>query len=416
MTTIAIIPARGGSKSIPGKNLRRVAGVSLVARAIAAALATASIDRVVVSTDDDSIAEAARVAGAEVVKRPAILSGDSATLESAVLHAIERSDATPGLIVVIQPTSPFIDPLDLESAIARVLGGECDVVFSGIDARSPLWRGTVEHVVALADDAGSAAADIEYKETGAFYVLRADGFLLAGSRFFGRVGVAVVDRGSALRVVGPEDLERARAIAPLLDRPTPIDVDALVTDFDGVHTDDRVSVGGDGSERVTASRADGVGIEMLRNAGYRLLILSRQTNRVVTALGRKLGVDVRQGLEDKATVLAAWARARNLDLSRVAYVGNDVNDLACMELVGWPIAVADAHPEVVAAARVILEHGGGHGAIREIAERILKAGSRELLAEDEPWHDASLKPWTSPSARASHPLSLSTKSDRPTTN
>jgi N-acylneuraminate cytidylyltransferase len=111
----------------------------------------------------------------------------------------------------------------------------------------------------------------------------------------------------------------------------------------------------------------------LRKAGYPLLILSRETNRVVTARGRKLGVEVRQGVEVKAVVLAAWAKARGIELSRIAYVGNDINDVGCMEIVGWPIAVADAHPEVLAVARVVLTQHGGHGAIREVAERILLA-------------------------------------------
>jgi YrbI family 3-deoxy-D-manno-octulosonate 8-phosphate phosphatase len=122
---------------------------------------------------------------------------------------------------------------------------------------------------------------------------------------------------------------------------------------------------------------------MLRKAGYPLLILSRETNRVVTARGRKLGVEVRQGVEVKAVVLAAWAKTRGIELSRIAYVGNDINDVGCMEIVGWPIAVADAHPEVLAVARVVLTQHGGHGAIREVAERILLAADKtaHVIAE-----------------------------------
>jgi len=124
----------------------------------------------------------------------------------------------------------------------------------------------------------------------------------------------------------------------------------------------------DGTEFVTANRSDGMGVRLLREAGVPMLILSTEVNPVVSARARKLDVDVRHGLTDKASALVEWVEQRGLDLARVAYVGNDVNDLACLDLVGWPIAVADAHPLVIAAARVVLTRRGGDGAVRELAE------------------------------------------------
>jgi N-acylneuraminate cytidylyltransferase len=106
-----------------------------------------------------------------------------------------------------------------------------------------------------------------------------------------------------------------------------------------------------------------------------VLILSRETNPVVTARGRKLGVEVLQGVEDKAEALSFWAETAGVSLARSAYLGNDVMDLPAMALVGWPIAVADAHPQALAAARIVLERTGGHGAVRELADLIL--GTRE---------------------------------------
>ena len=111
----------------------------------------------------------------------------------------------------------------------------------------------------------------------------------------------------------------------------------------------------------------------LRKAGVRVLILSKERNPVVTARARKLGVDVLQGVEDKAPALAAWAASGGIDLSATVYVGNDVNDIGCLDLVGWPVVVADAHPDVVSHARVVLERHGGYGAIRELADRMLRA-------------------------------------------
>ncbi|TPW94057.1 acylneuraminate cytidylyltransferase family protein, partial [Schumannella luteola] len=108
---VAIIPARGGSRGVPSKNLRRVGGVPLVARAVESALAVAAIDRVVVSTDDPEIAEVARARGADVVDRPAELAGDTASSESAIDHTLEtlaEHGIEVGVVVFIQATSPFI--------------------------------------------------------------------------------------------------------------------------------------------------------------------------------------------------------------------------------------------------------------------------------------------------------------------
>jgi YrbI family 3-deoxy-D-manno-octulosonate 8-phosphate phosphatase len=129
----------------------------------------------------------------------------------------------------------------------------------------------------------------------------------------------------------------------------------------------------EGEEFVRVSRSDGMGVARLRRAGVPQLILSTETNPVVTARANKLGVDVVQDVSDKAAAVTEWIMARGLDPERVAFVGNDVNDLPAMGRVGWPVAVADARPEVKAAARVVLQHNGGEGAVREICERVLAA-------------------------------------------
>lgn len=371
---VAIVPARGGSKGIPGKNLQRVGGVSLVARAVGAAQAAERIDAVWVSTEDARIADIAQAAGAGVIQRPADLAGDTASSEVALLHALDAIGGEPEVLVFLQATSPFIRPEDLDAAVARVLDGECDVVFSARPTHAFLWSEGPQGAVAVNHDASARPRrqdrEAQYQETGAFYVLRVEGFRHHGFRFFGRIGIAVVPELTALEIDTPDDLLLAQSIATLADARS-IDVDAVVTDFDGVHTDDRVHVSADGSELVTASRADGMGVEMLRRAGVPVLILSKEQNPVVSARAAKLRVDVRQGIDDKAPVLAGWASERGLDLARVAYLGNDVNDLGCFGLVGWPIAVADARPEVIAAARVVLRSSGGRGAVRELAERVL---------------------------------------------
>jgi YrbI family 3-deoxy-D-manno-octulosonate 8-phosphate phosphatase len=380
---VAVIPARGGSKGVPGKNLRRVGGVPLIGRAVAAARNAGRVDRVVVSTDDDEIAAVAREWGAEVVDRPADLAGDAASSESALLHALDvlRARAVEtSILVFIQATSPFVDPADLDDAIGRVAAGSEDVVFSAVESWGFLWRHGADGMRGINHDPARRPRRQdrapEYLETGAFYVLDAAGFRVARHRFFGSTGVALVEQRHALEIDTAEQLRLANAIAPLVTPAATLDADALVTDFDGVHTDDSVLVGQDGSEFVTVTRGDGMGISLLRQAGVPVLILSTETNAVVGVRAAKLGVEVRQGVADKAAVLRAWTQARSLDLDRVAYLGNDINDLPCLDLVGWPIAVPDAHPRVLAAARLVLGNPGGRGAVREVAERILAARER----------------------------------------
>jgi YrbI family 3-deoxy-D-manno-octulosonate 8-phosphate phosphatase len=380
---VTVIPARGGSKGVPRKNLAPVGGVPLVARAVAAALASGLVDTVLVSTDDAEIAAVAREHGARVVERPAALSTDGATSESAVLHALDTLDTLPDAVVLVQATSPFIDPEALGRAVRRVLDGSDDVVFSARETYGFLWRPTPDGAVGVNHDHSSRPRrqdrEPHFEETGAFYAMDAAGFRRGGFRFFGRIGFEVTAESAALEIDTPEQLRLAEAIAPLLDPPAPgaidgdaIDVDAIVTDFDGVHTDDHAHIDEHGDERVTVSRSDGMGVRLLREAGIPVLILSTERHPVVAARAAKLRVEVLHGVDDKSAALVGWAHDRGIPLSRIAYLGNDVNDLGPLSLVGWPVVVPEAHPRALAAARVVLDHRGGHGAVRELAERVLQ--------------------------------------------
>ncbi|MEV4102754.1 N-acetylneuraminate synthase family protein [Nonomuraea sp. NPDC049649] len=383
MRVLAVVPARGGSAGVPLKNLAPVGGVPLVARAVRACLRAEPVDEVVVSTDHAGIAEASRRAGARVVERPAELSGATASSESAVLHALDSLDEDPVVVVLVQCTSAFIDPADLSAAVRRVLDGEADSVFSGTPTHEFLWTPAgagVNHDPA----SRPRRQDMEpqFRETGAFYAMRTAGFREHGHRFFGQVAVQEVPARHAVEVDTPEDLEIARALAPFADAPEPIDVDAVITDFDGVHTDDRAYVDSEGREMVLVSRSDGMGVSLLRRAGVKVLVMSTEHNPVVAARARKLGVPVLQGLTDKRTVLRDWLAIEKLDPARVAYVGNDVNDLGPMAEVGWPVTVPDAHPRVRAVARVVLSRPGGDGAVRELCDRVIAA--RPVTEEPAP--------------------------------
>ncbi|WP_235854262.1 N-acetylneuraminate synthase family protein [Nonomuraea aridisoli] len=374
MRVLAVVPARGGSAGVPLKNLALVGGVPLVTRAVRACLRAELVDEVVVSTDHAGIAETARQAGATVVERPEELSGPTASSESAVLHALDALGADPEVVVLVQATSAFIDPEDLTSAVRKVLDGEADSVVSGLPTHEFLWTAAgagVNHDPAVRKR--RQELEPQFRENGAFYVMRTSGLREHGRRFFGTIAVQPVPPQHAVEIDRPEDLELVRALAPFVDKPEPIDVDAVVTDFDGVHTDDRAYVDSDGREMVLVSRSDGMGVSLLKRSGVKVLVMSTEQNPVVAARALKLGVPVLQGLSDKRTALREWLRIEGLDPARVAYVGNDVNDLGAMGEVGWPVATPDAHPKARAAARVVLTRPGGSGAVRELCDRVLAA-------------------------------------------
>ncbi|KNE83756.1 MULTISPECIES: N-acylneuraminate cytidylyltransferase [Streptomyces] len=416
-SVLAVIPARGGSKGVPAKNLAPVGGVPLVVRAVRECLASRLVTDVVVSTDDDAIAAAALGAGAEVVRRPAGIAGDTATSEAAVLHAMDTHEARHGgstdVVLLVQCTSPFLLRTDIDGVAAAVAEDGADSALTVAPFHGFVWRetgsasgdGGVDGTGGTDGVGGTAGIDgvgvnhdkayrprrqdrpQDFLETGAAYAMDAAGFREAGHRFFGRTAPVRTDPARVLEIDDPHDLARARALAPLLDAPsgaggdaatrpralpTRDDVDAVVLDFDGTQTDDRVYVDSDGREMVAVHRGDGLGIAALRRSGeLKLLILSTEQNPVVAARARKLHVPVLHGIDRKDLALKQWCEEEGIAPERVLYVGNDVNDLPCFGLVGWPVAVADAHDIVRGAARAVTTTRGGDGAIREIAGWVL---------------------------------------------
>jgi 3-deoxy-D-manno-octulosonate 8-phosphate phosphatase (KDO 8-P phosphatase) len=142
----------------------------------------------------------------------------------------------------------------------------------------------------------------------------------------------------------------------------------IVFDFDGVFTDNSVLVDENGIESVRCSRSDGLGLRKLDEISIPYCIISTEKNPVVSVRAKKLGISVSQGHDVKLPVLINIANLKNIPLENIAYVGNDINDLDCLNAVGLPIAVGDAYPEVVAVAAHKTERLGGDGAVREICD------------------------------------------------
>lgn len=390
MAVVAIIPARGGSKGIPGKNLAVVGGRSLVGRSVLAAQRSGVTDEVIVSTDSEDIGAEALRHGATVVDRPADLAGDTASSESAVLHALERSSSSVSshddVVLFIQCTSPFIDPAGLARATERLLRDDFDVVFAATRSHGFIWRDDGASMVGVNHDHSVRQRrqdrPTEYLETGAFYAMRADRFLRDGHRFGGRIGIEQVLQSHAIEIDDPNDLERARMLAGDIDPlgPTSLDpsaIDALVMDFDGVHTDNSAYVDQHGMETARVNRSDGMGIAMARESGLRMLILSTETSAIVERRAEKLRVECMSGCEDKLTKLKQWARKNGLERERIAYIGNDLNDLECLQWVGWPIVVSDAHPSLLHLNAFVTSLSGGHGSVREVTDVLVAERRKE---------------------------------------
>lgn len=152
------------------------------------------------------------------------------------------------------------------------------------------------------------------------------------------------------------------------------DIKLIISDFDGVLTDNRVIVSETGQEYVCVSRADGQAVHLLRNMGMELVILSTETNGVVSKRADKMGVSCIQAVADKAECIRSYCSEKNISLSQIAYIGNDVNDYEAMKLAAIKVAPQDAYDVVKKIADYVTEAKGGYGVVRELVSIIKKSG------------------------------------------
>jgi len=152
-------------------------------------------------------------------------------------------------------------------------------------------------------------------------------------------------------------------------------IQLIVFDFDGVFTDNTVWVTQDGVESVRCWRSDGLGLSRLAKLGVRAFIISTEANPVVTARAQKLKLPCKQNIADKAAAILETCRELSVDAEQTMFVGNDINDIPAFKVVGIPVAVADAYPEVYPHVLFRTEKPGGFGAVREICDLIYQARS-----------------------------------------
>lgn len=398
---LAIIPARGGSKGLPRKNVRNFAGHPLISYSIAAGLQAETVTRTIVSTDDEEIAAVARKYGAEIpFMRPAEYAQDS-TLDLPVFqHALnwlaEHEGYRPEVVVQLRPTSPVRPPTLVDDAVRMLLADpNADSVRGIVPAgQNPhkMWRvdPQAKYMHNLLEVPGvpepyNAPRQIlpqVYWQTGHIDALRPRAILEQNSMSGANILPLLIESRYTVDIDGLLDLQKAEWLVynAGLDmvhpghrrRALPKAVSLIVFDFDGVMTDNRVWVDENGHEMVAANRSDSLGLELLRaRTPIQVFVLSKETNPVVTARCRKLKIPVLQAVNDKPGALRQLFSERGVDPASVIYMGNDLNDLPCFPLVGCAVAPADSQPQILAEADVILSNRGGHGAVRELCDLLL---------------------------------------------
>ena len=399
--TLALIPARGGSKGIPRKNIRSFAGYPLIAWSIAAAKQASSVTRVIVSTDDEEIASVAREYGAETpFLRPAEFAQDNTTDLPVFEHALQWLETNesyqPEVVIQLRPTSP-VRPKDCVDRAVHILLEHADsdcvrgVVPAGQNPHK-MWRFVGEgqpmkpllEVEGIAEPYNAPRQILPpvYWQTGHIDAIRVSTIKDKKSLTGDVIYPLMIDPRYTVDIDHLSDWAKYEALANSglamvtpgkMKRPRPEQIDLIISDFDGVITDNRVWVNEEGMEYVAAYRSDSIGVQYLRTIGIDVMILSSEINRVVEARARKMGVEVIHGigLHDKGHVMREVLEQKNIKAENVIYIGNDLNDLPCFEVAGWSVAVADAYPEVIRAADHVLSRTGGHGALRELIDLIL---------------------------------------------
>jgi N-acylneuraminate cytidylyltransferase len=401
---LAVIPARGGSKGIPRKNIKNFAGYPLIAYSIQAALNSKYVTRTIVSTDDIEIADVAESYGAEIpFLRPAEYAQDSTldfpVFENLLQTLIADENYKPDLVVQLRPTSP-IRPVNLVDEAIEIMVGNMEidsvrgVVPSGqnpykmwkIDPQNGFMSGLlpVEGIAEPYNSARQALPDT-YWQTGHIDVIRSHVILEQKSMSGKKIKPIYINPDFTVDIDKPSDWQRAEwlvwygglemVVPGNKRRSIPKNVELVVFDFDGVMTDDRVFVNQEGVEMVAANRRDGMGITLLHKAGIRMMVLSSEKNPVVQARCNKLKLPVIQGIDEKAAVLRKYLLDNKISSDTVIYVGNDINDLPCFTEVGCAFAVADAHPLALRQADIVLRHNGGYGAVRELCDILLQSRS-----------------------------------------
>ncbi len=388
---VAFIPVRGGSKSIPLKNIKSIAGKPLVYWTAKAANDCSYIDKVYIATDSDVIKETVetfRLEKVAVIGRSVDTATDTASTESAMLEFADQYDFEN--IVLVQATSPLLTSRDLNSGFELYHMKKTDSVLSVVRQKRFQW---------MTDENGYAAAinydyenrprrqDFEgyFVENGAFYITSKRALLKSGNRLSGNIRAYEMDESAYFEIDEPGDWEiiekqLCNRLKSKENREVMPQIKMFLTDCDGCLTDGGMYYSENGDELKKFHTKDGMGFKLLREQGIITGIITGENRQLNQKRAEKLQVDeIFQNVKDKVAVIRQLCDKYHILPEQVAYVGDDVNDLGAIHYVGYGCCVKDAHSAVKKCADYISTRNGGQGAVREIIDVILAGNVQETI-------------------------------------
>lgn len=385
---VAFIPVRGGSKSIPLKNIKPISGKPLVYWTVKAACGCQYIDRVYIATDSDKIREtvesfkqgreAELFSKAVVIDRSAESASDTASTEFAMLEFAANHDFDN--IVLIQATSPLLVSADLDRGFEAFNEEGTDSVLSVVRQKRFHW-GNDENGFAHPTnyDVFHRPRRQEFDgymvENGAFYISSKAGLIANQNRVWGNIKAVEMNEDTFFEIDEPSDWVIIEALMKKNGITAPSDIPEIkmfLTDCDGCLTDAGMYYSEHGDELKKFNTKDGMGFALLRKAGIVTGIVTSENVDLNRRRAEKLKLDILEaGCKDKVAALNRICAERGISPENVAYVGDDINDLGVIQMVGYGCAPADAMPRIKAAAKYVTTAKGGEGVIREVVEKIL---------------------------------------------
>ena len=378
----AFIPVRGGSKSIPLKNIREFCGKPLVYWNISALQAAGLVDKIVVATDSDDIEATVRSFGfdkVEIYRRSAENASDTASTESVMLEYIEAANLSEETVfMLVQATSPLTQTIHFQEALQLYSEGNYDSLLTCVVNKRFFWNknGTPRNYDYM-NRPRRQNFDGELMENGAFYINTVKNILQSGNRLSGKIGIYEMPEYTAIEIDEPDDwtmLENLMRKHVLKTQPV-TKVKLFLTDVDGVLTDGGMYYSEIGDEQKKFNTRDGMGFHLLREAGIKSGIITTENTQIVERRAAKLKVDyVYQGKNTGGKLQTALeiCRKEGITLAEAAYIGDDINcyDLLCE--VGMAACPADAVDKIKTIPNIrILRKKGGEGVVREFIEIIL---------------------------------------------
>lgn len=381
MKAIALIPARCGSKSIPLKNIKQFNGKPLLYWSLEALQHADHVEKVYVATDCLDIREVALSFGfskVEVYDRLPENAQDASSTEDLMLEFIEAvSIADEQHLLLVQVTTPFTTADDIDRAVEQYFKEKADSLLTCALTKKFIWDKSGNP---LNYDFRNRPRRQDFEgtliENGAFYLSQVAAIKKSGNRLNGRIAVYQMPEYTLTELDEPEDWLIAEDLMRLYStraRTTVAGVKLFLSDIDGVMTDAGMYYSEHGDELKKFSTYDGKAFELLRNAGILTGLITTENTLLNERRAQKIKADfVYQGVHDKLGVALEICAKHNIGLKEVAYIGDDVGDVALLERVGFAACPLNAKKQVKAIAGILqLQQRGGEGAVREFAEHVL---------------------------------------------